>query len=37
MAIVDYWPGLNPNECDFAVMNYNYVRARTELELIRYG
>ncbi len=26
MAIVDYWPGLNPNECDFAVMNYNYVR-----------
>lgn len=32
MAIVDYWPGLNPNECDFAVMNYNYVRARTELE-----
>ncbi len=32
MAIVDYWPGLNPNECDFAVMNYSYVRARTELE-----
>lgn len=32
MAIVDYWPGLNPNECDFAVMNYGYVRARTELE-----
>ena len=32
MAIVDYWPGLNPNTCDFAVMNYNYVRARTELE-----
>ena len=21
MAIVDYWPGLNPNTCDFAVMN----------------
>ncbi len=32
MAIVDYWPGLNPNECDFAVMNYGYVRSRTELE-----
>lgn len=32
MAIVDYWPGLNPNECDFAVMNYGYVRSRTILE-----
>ncbi len=32
MAIVDYWPGLNPNECDFAVMNYGFVRSRTALE-----
>ncbi len=32
MAIVDYWPGLNPNECNFAVMNYGYVRSRTILE-----
>ncbi len=32
MAIVDYWPGLNPNECDFAVMNYGFVRSRTVLE-----
>lgn len=32
MAIVEYWPGLNPTKCDFAVMNYGYVRARTDLE-----
>lgn len=32
MAIVDYWPGLNPNEGEFAVMNYGYVRSRTVLE-----
>lgn len=29
MAIVDYWPGMNPNSCDFAVMNYSFVRSRT--------
>lgn len=32
MAIVDYWPGLNPNETDFVVMNYSYVYSRTELQ-----
>lgn len=32
MAIVDYWPGLNPNSGDFVVMNYSYVHARTILE-----
>ncbi len=32
MGIIDYWPGLNPNESDFAVMNYGYVRSRTILE-----
>ena len=32
MSIIDYWPGLNPNKCNFAVMNYNYVRLRTDPE-----
>ncbi len=32
MAIVDYWPGLNPNSCNFAVMNYGFVRSRTTPE-----
>lgn len=39
LAIVDYWPGMNPNETtgrgetkEFAVMNYNYVYNATQLE-----
>jgi putative ABC transport system permease protein len=41
IAITDWWPGINPYETDrdgaaaersFAVMNYNFVRAQTELE-----
>lgn len=31
LAIVDYWPGLNPNEA-FCVMNYNYAYNNTDLE-----
>ncbi|MGN0595984.1 MAG: ABC transporter permease [Ruminiclostridium sp.] len=33
LAIVDYWPGINPNDTpDFAVMNYNYCYTETKLE-----
>lgn len=39
LAIVDYWPGLNPNELTsdgtpkgFVVMNYNYIYNATKLE-----
>lgn len=37
LAIVDYWPGINPyaddgEARDFAVMNYSYVKQVTELE-----
>ena len=39
LAIVDYWPGINPNlteksgeKTDFAVMNYDYARQNTVLE-----
>ncbi len=39
LAIIDYWPGINPNEIltngskkDFCVLNYNYVYNNTEIE-----
>lgn len=39
LAIIDYWPGINPNETltngskkDFCVLNYNYVYNNTEIE-----
>ena len=39
LAVIDYWPGINPNETtsngskkDFCVLNYNYVYNNTELE-----
>lgn len=33
LAIVDYWPGINPNDTpDFAVMNYSYCYTETKLE-----
>ncbi|MCL2634477.1 MAG: ABC transporter permease [Oscillospiraceae bacterium] len=39
IAVVDWWPGISPLETDrsgslkhFAIMNYNFVRAQTELE-----
>lgn len=33
LAVVDYWPGINPNETpNFVVMNYNYCYTETQLE-----
>ncbi len=33
LAIIDYWPGINPNQSPaFAVMNYNYAYNNTALE-----
>jgi putative ABC transport system permease protein len=39
IAVTDWWPGINPygakgsdSEKPFAVMNYNFIRAQTELE-----
>lgn len=33
LAVVDYWPGINPNDTpNFVVMNYNYCYTETQLE-----